>query len=550
MKRLLLAAVIAGFPLMAAAQTTAPDLIVHHGKVFTADPAHRWAEAVAIRGNRIVAVGTNTEIAALAGDATKRVDAGGRVVVPGFNDAHTHQGPRPPESFELSLDPDPTWDLANAGLVNGADETAGDIWIFGTIGPKLLADPAVTREALNKAAGGRKVMLSSWTGHGQIFSTAAMDALRIRDTSTDPAGGWYERNAKQQLTGKMFEYAGWNAERRLAETVSDTDAIDQLKTFSDQALAFGITSIQNMSMLSLARYEKVERHGPAAIRIRMIRFPMTESGRVTEGTNLPVTDRERPLSIISGTKWILDGTPVEQGAGVRRPYPGGGENLGRLDFPPDEINAIMKEAFESKEQTFLHVAGDRTSAAVFDAMRAVGPAEEWRKKRVRFEHGDGLQADLIPLAKEFGIVVVINPTHFIARAAYPPGDYMPVKSLLNAGVPIALGSDGPMNPGLNLMFATTAPHRPAEALTREEAVEAYTRGSAYAEMMENDKGMLAPGKVADLAVLSQDIFRVPADKLPETVSVMTIVDGVIALDSWTLKHEGFPVPRPRRSEGE
>jgi predicted amidohydrolase YtcJ len=348
----------------------------------------------------------------------------------------------------------------------------------------------------------------------------------------------------------MFEYAGWNAERRLAETVSDADAIDQLKTFSDQALAFGITSIQNMSTLSLARYEKVERHGPAAIRIRMIRFPMTENGRVTEGINLPVTDRERPLSIISGTKWILDGTPVEQGAGVRRPYPGGGENLGRLDFPPDEIKAIMKEAFESKEQTLLHVAGDRTSAAVFDAMRAVGPAEEWRKKRVRFEHGDGLQADLIPLAKEFGIVVVINPTHFIARSYYPAGDYMPLKSLLTAGIPIALGSDGPMNPGLNILLATTATAKPAEAITREEAVEAYTRGSAYAEMMENDKGTLAAGKVADLAILSQDIFRVPADKLPETASVMTIVDGKIALDLGSLKREGFPVERTRNRGNE
>ncbi|MEA2239734.1 MAG: hypothetical protein QOC81_4458 [Thermoanaerobaculia bacterium] len=548
MKRQLLAAVVAAFPFMAPAQTAAPDLIVHHGKVFTADPAHRWAEAVAIRGNRIVAVGTNAEIAALAGDATRRVDAGGRVVVPGFNDAHTHQGPQPPERFELSMDPDPTWELANAALVNSAEETAGDVWIFGTIGPKLLADPAVTREALDKAAGRRKVMLSSWTGHGKIFSSAAMEALRIRDTAADPAGGWYERNAKQQLTGKMFEYAGWNAERRVAESVSDAEAIDQLKAFSDQAVAFGITSIQNMSMAPLARFEKVERHAPAAIRIRMIRFPMTDNGRVTEGASMDVADKERPLSIISGTKWILDGTPLEQGAAVRKPYPGGGQNMGKLNFPPDELKVIMKEAFDSKEQTLLHVAGDRTSAAVFDAMRAAGPAEEWRKKRVRFEHGDGLQADLIPLAKEFGIVVVINPTHFTARAAYPAGDYMPLKSLLKAGVPVALGSDGPLNPGLNIMFATTAPHRPAEALTREEAVEAYTRGSAYAEMMENDKGTLAPGKVADLAILSQDIFRVSADALPETASVMTIVDGSIAFDRGTLKREGFPADRTRKGE--
>jgi predicted amidohydrolase YtcJ len=541
MKRALLAAVVVAFPLLALADDP-PDLIIHHAKVFTADPAHRSAEAVAIRGNRIIAVGTDAEVTALAGDRTKRVDAGGRVVVPGFNDAHTHQGPRP-EGFLLSLEDDPTWELASAGIANAADENSIDSWIYGTIGPKLLADPAVTAKALDKASGNRKVMLDSWTGHGQIFSTAAMNALHIRDNATDPPGGWYERDASQHLTGKMFEYAGWNAERRLADSVSDDEAIEALKSYSDQALAFGITSIQNMSMMSLARYEKIERHGPAPIRIRMIRFPMTENGRVTEGRDMQAVDRERPLSIISGTKWILDGTPVEQGAALRRPYPGGGTNSGKLDFPPDEIKVILKEAFDSKDQTLLHVVGDRTTAAVLDAMRAAGPAEEWRKKRLRIEHGDGLQPDLIPAAKDLGIVVVINPTHVVARSTFPAGAYMPVKSLLKAGIPIAFGSDGPMNPGLNIMLATTAPGNTTEAITREEAVDAYTRGAAFAEMMENDKGTIAVGKLADLAVLSQDIFHVPAEALPATTSLLTVVDGKIAYDAGALPI--LPIPRSR-----
>ncbi|MEA2339390.1 MAG: hypothetical protein QOE82_3397, partial [Thermoanaerobaculia bacterium] len=407
MKRALLVAVVAAFPFVANAQSTAPDLIIHHAKVFTADPAHRFAEAVAVKGNRIVAVGTNADVTKLAGDGTKQIDAGGRVVVPGFNDAHTHQGPRP-EGFVSGMENDASWDLASAALANAAEETAGDVWLYGTIGPKLLADPAVTAAALDKATGRRKVMLTSWTGHGSILSGEALNALHIRETASDPAGGWYERDANHHLTGKLFEYAGWDAERRLADSVSDADAIDQLKAYSDEALAFGITSIQNMTMQSLSRYEKVERHGPAPIRIRMIRIPITASASrdPREGADIPATSSERPLTVISGVKWILDGTPVEQGAAVRTAYPGGGTNMGELDFAPDEIKAILKEAFDSKEQTLLHVAGDRTAAAVFDAMRAVGPAEEWRKKRLRFEHGDGLQTDLIPLAKEFGVVVV------------------------------------------------------------------------------------------------------------------------------------------------
>jgi predicted amidohydrolase YtcJ len=535
MKRALLVAVIALLPAAVLAQS-APDLIIHHAKVFTDDPAHRFAEAVAIQGNKIVAVGTNADITAMAGDKTKRIDAGGRVVVPGFNDAHTHQGPRP-EGFGLSVDDDATWPLVSAALAGAVDETPGDVWIYGTVSAKLLNDPAATAQALDKVAPHRQVVLSVWTGHGTIMSSEAMNALRIRDNAVDPAGGSFERDASGHLTGKMFEYADWNAERRLADTVSDADAADQLKAYSDQALGFGITSIQNMSMLPLSRYEKVERHAPAAIRIRMIRMPMSETASrdASEGATLPVASRERPLSIISGTKWILDGTPVEQGAAVRQPYPGTTDKTGKLNFSPDELKAIMKEAFDSKEQTLLHVAGDRTTAAVFEAMRAVGPAEEWRKKRLRIEHGDGLHPDLIALAKEFGVVVVLNPTHVVAKPLFPKGPYMPVKSLLKAGVPIAIGSDGPMNPGLNIQLITTEPGNAGEAITREEAVDAYTRGSAFAEFAENDKGTIAAGKLADLAVLSRDIFKVPADELPNTKSVLTIVDGQIAYDGGVIK---------------
>jgi predicted amidohydrolase YtcJ len=536
MKRALLVVAVALFPLAVLAQSAAPNLIIHHAKVFTDDPAHRFAEAVAIQGNKIVAVGTNADISAMADDKTNRIDAGGRVVVPGFNDAHTHQGPRP-QGFSMSLADDAGWSLVSAALANAADETPGDIWIYGTIGPKLLADSAVTAQALDKAAAHRKVMLSSWTGHGVIMNSDAMNALRVRDSAVDPAGGSFERDANHHLTGKMFEYAGWNVERRLADSVSDDDAIEQLKAYSDEALGFGITSIQNMSMAPLAHYEKIERHGPAAIRIRMIRLPMSETAArdTTEGANLSASSRERPLSIVSGTKWILDGTPVEQGAAVRQPYTGTTDKMGKLNFAPDELKVIMKEAFDSKEQTLLHVAGDRTAAAVFDAMRAVGPAEEWRKKRVRFEHGDGLHPDLIPLAKEFGVVVVVNPTHVMARGAYPKGPYMPARSLLKAGVPLAIGSDGPMNPGLNLELITTMPGNAAEGITREEAVDAYTRGAAFAEFAENEKGSIAAGKLADLAILSQDIFKVPVDALPATRSVLTIVDGKIVFDAAAVK---------------
>jgi predicted amidohydrolase YtcJ len=175
---------------------------------------------------------------------------------------------------------------------------------------------------------------------------------------------------------------------------------------------------------------------------------------------------------------------------------------------------------------------------MLEAMQNAGGKKVWAARRVRFEHGDGLYPDLIPQVKEFGIVVMREPSHLIVKFLAPQlfaGAGMqksqPLRSLLQAGIPVAFGSDGPVSPYLNIMFATTHPDRPSEAITREQAVIAYTAGSAYAEFAEKDKGTLEPGKLADLAVLSQDIFTIPAQELPKTESVLTMVGGKTVYDA-------------------
>ena len=149
--------------------------------------------------------------------------------------------------------------------------------------------------------------------------------------------------------------------------------------------------------------------------------------------------------------------------------------------------------------------------------------------------------DLVPRVRELGIIVVQNPTHLalgdliVRRYGSERADQLqPLRSLLDAGIPLALGSDGPANPYLNIMLATIYPRKPREAITREQAVVAYTLTSAYAESAEKDKGSLEPGKLADLAVLSQDIFKAPADDLPKTESVLTMVGGKIVYDAKVL----------------
>jgi predicted amidohydrolase YtcJ len=504
-----------------------PDLIIINAKVYTADPANRTAEAIAIRGDRIVGVGTTQQILSMAEPKTRTVDAEKHLVVPGFNDAHTHQSPYPMERFTLALNHDPSFEDLQLALGNATEETPEGPWIMGSIGPKILSDARVNGASLDKASHNRKVVLVSFTGHGIVMSGTAMQALHLG--GSDPMGGWFERDAGGRLTGKAFEYADDAVMRKLADTVSDADESEQLRAYVDNALRHGVTSIQNMSHLSALRYDKVLRHTAFPMRIRLIRFPGTSASGpdLTDGATLPVTSRERPLDTIMGWKWILDGTPIEQGAATRTNYANTTAN-GRINFTPEQLATLVKAAFASPQQWLFHVSGDRTTAALFEAMRAVAPPEQWRAKRVRIEHGDGLLPDLIPVAKDFGVVVVVNPTHFMAKSLYPKGAYMPLRSLLKAGIPVAIGSDDDPNPFRDLAAAVAHPD-PAESITLAEAIDLYTRGSAYAEFAENDKGTIANGKLADLAVLSQDILG--KGNLAETASMLTIVNGTIVYNA-------------------
>jgi predicted amidohydrolase YtcJ len=201
-----------------------------------------------------------------------------------------------------------------------------------------------------------------------------------------------------------------------------------------------------------------------------------------------------------------------------------------LEFPKPQYHAMLEESLRNNDQLLLHVSGNLSAKTVLDAVDETGGKDVWQGRRLRFEHGDGIFPDQFPRIQQDGIVVVENPTHFAPIA--PPGVVVfekaqPLKSLLAAGIPLALGSDAPTNPYLDIMFATNPGNHPSEGITREQAVIAYTRTSAYAEFEEKEKGTLEPGKLADIAVLSQDIFTVPVEQLPKTTSVLTLVGGKI-----------------------
>jgi hypothetical protein len=522
------------------------DTILTNGKIFTSNTTQRYVQALAIRGDRVIAIGDISTISPLAGPKTTRIDLNGRTVIPGINDAHYHLDVGHANAVDLGLKSfDPSWDEVKAAIVASVAEQPKGTFLRGQFGEHVFHDPAVNRKTLDEISPDHPVVLETFTGHAIIANSAALAAASIRDDATDPMGGRFERFVDGTLSGVLREYAAMIMYRKLADRTSDDDAVSQLRKTLDEAARFGITTIQDMSnAMPPQRAVRLLERVPASTRVRVMRMAMTTpSGRdIREGWPQPVSSN--PLVRVSGTKWMLDGVPIE-GTFLPRtdstPFRTREMNLG-LTFPESELPAMLHESLANDDQLMLHLTGRPAAAAMLQAMEHAGGAQVWAVRRVRFEHGEALTPDLLPLAKELGIIVVQNPTHLDARDnVHDFGNLaitlkvQPLRSLLVAGVPLAFGSDGAMNPYLNIMFAVLHPDRPSEAITREQAVIAYTATSAYAEFAEKNKGTLEPGKLADLAVLSQDIFSVPLAELPKTQSLLTIVGGRVVYDSGLLQ---------------
>jgi predicted amidohydrolase YtcJ len=378
-------------------------------------------------------------------------------------------------------------------------------------------------------------MLSAWTGHGKILNSAALRFFGY-DEHTVIVGGELNKDDHGKLNGVVHEYAAFGIGAYFASKLDRDKIIDDLNLYYSQTVALGITSVQNMCSQNYPK-QAIDIYSTHRFpcRVRLIAFPFSnEHGlklREWNDSYDPLND----MNYVSGVKIILDGTPIERRACMTKPYNDKRGEYGYLNFNEEQLKQFMQYALERQQQILIHAVGDSSIHTVIHCMRSLHPDVFWKDKRLRIEHGEFAveSREDIQTLKQLGIVIVQNPVHFAvpaemnARFDKEQAKWMQaIHTYVNNNIPLAIGGDGPFDPFLNIMFAVMHPDNPSEALTVEQAVIAYTYGSAYAEFKENEKGRLK-GCWRTWLFYRKDIFSIPPDKLPGTTSVLTMIGGKI-----------------------
>ena len=341
-----------------------------------------------------------------------------------------------------------------------------------------------------------------------------MQAIGITDATPNPPGGSYDRDASGKLTGIARESAETLLRLALAKDIDPASVAPEVDQTAQRYLSWGVTDLHLMATgPTLEQMTRILSAAKAPITWAVYAWgypadPLDTIWNEAAAAKPPANAR------IAGVKWVLDGTPIERGALLTADYDDKPGWRGVSNFSDSDLDIILTNALSRPGQTAFHVAGDGELVRLITAMEAKAPAAQWQPKRIRIEHGDGLTADLRPRAKALGLTIIQNPLHFDPAPmnqspTAPTGTRYSVerskglfalKSILDEGIPLALGSDAGgdgANPWLNIMLATIHPMNHAEALTREQALTAYTAGGAYAEGKEADRGMIRAGMQAD-----------------------------------------------------
>ncbi len=522
------------------------DLVIVNGRVHTVDAARPEAQAVAVRGDRLVVVGTNEEALALRGPATELIDAGGRAVIPGLHDAHGHMLNLGQSLQQVEL----RGTTSAQAVVDAVRARAQDVpkgqWVQGRGWDQNDWARAEwpTAAALDAAVPDHPVYLSRVDGHAAWVNSAAMRAAGLAGTTKDPDGGRVIRNAQGSPTGVLVDRAMGLVARHIPPPDRAARRA-QLRLADDLAAKLGLTMVHDAGVAwdDAEMYRAVADEG--ALKTRL--YVMLRPPRDGESLPPPVIGHAGHLLTVRAVKLVADGALGSRGAALHDPYTDEPGTRGLLVTPPEQLHAQALAAVRAGYQPCIHAIGDRANTAVIDIFEQLQrEVAGSRGLRMRNEHAQILRASDIPRFAALDVIASVQATHAtsdmpwvaqrIGEARTREGAYL-WQSLRRSGARLANGSDFPVeepNPMFGFHAAITRQDHtgqppegwmPDQRLTRAEALHSFTAGAAFAAHLEKDLGTLRPGALADLLVLSDDIMQVPTAQILTARPLVTVRGG-------------------------
>lgn len=531
-----------------------------HGRIFTSIDTQPLIDdgGVAVMGNTIVKVGSSQSVLELQAPGSEVIDLQGKVLMPGFNDAHVHpydyftfpqfgKGAVVVNDNAFIPGPGPSFQDVLQAVQAGVQANPPGTWVMAFIGTRVLEDPSLNRLAIDAVAPNHPVLLSAWFGHGTFINTKAITTLGYTLTQPDPPGGFYGRFPNGELNGEVREYAEHQIRRFFSEQMTDEQLVAAFEHFTQRAAQAGYTTLQEFAVgIPQSRHLQILRKATLPVRVRAHCFPLV----LNEPCDVPSDfspGTTFAMKYAGGVKWIDDGTPIERRSLLRNEYEDAPGQFGAPNFPDADLQAQLDRAKQGlapqRNQILIHQTGDALADKLFAAQQQTnGSNAFWKGRRPRLEHGFVLEPDQIARAADFGWTVITNPIFYslgdLWRLRLGPvqeASVWPTRSLLKSGVHVAIGSDAVTvvpGPFVDLFFAQINPSNPSEAISLEDALIAYTKGSAFAEFKEDSKGSLAPLKAADLIVLDQDIFNLAApEQILSTRVLLTMVNGNVVFEA-------------------
>jgi predicted amidohydrolase YtcJ len=537
-------------------QAAPPDLVLLNGRIVTVDDAHPEAQAIAIRGDRIAAVGTSDEIKRSAGPNTKVIDLGGQLAIPGFVESHGHFTGVGEMKLQLDLTKAQTWEEIVAMVADAAKTKKPGEWIRGrgwhqekwAARPEPNVEGFPTHATLDKVSPNNPVVLTHASGHATFVNAKAMEASGITRETKNPSGGEILKDASGDPTGLLRETAS-SLIRQPRPTAAEADAHlrQVLELAAQESLSKGITTFEDAGspLATIDAMKKMVDEGKMGVRLWvMVRQP--NEIIAPKLTQYKMIDRGNGYLTVRAIKKQIDGALGSRGAWLLEPYADKPDSSGLNTTPIADIRETAGLAIEHGFQLCVHAIGDRANRETLNIFeRAFSAHPDKPDLRWRVEHAQHLSAQDIPRFGQLGVIASMQGIHCTSDAPYVLARLGPTRAeegayvwqkLMKSGAIIANGTDAPVedvDPIPNFYASVSRKLKdgsvfyPDQRMSRMEALKSYTINGAYAAFEETNRGSLMPGEYADVTVLSKDIMTIPEDQIPTAKVVYTIVGGKI-----------------------